>query len=77
LNSIELTPIESDLQALRPVSLTVVSETEMEGLWDQLVAHYHYLGYWWLLGQRLKYLVFSGSRPLAALSWSVPARSNQ
>ena len=73
LNFIERSPIENDLQALLPLSLILVSDTEREPLWDQLVAQYHYLGYRNLLGRRLKYLVFSGSRPLAALSWSAPA----
>lgn len=74
---IERSPIECDLQALLPLSLTIVSDTELESLWDQLVAEYHYLGYRNLLGRRLKYLVFSGSCPLAALSWSAPARKLQ
>ncbi|RJP18624.1 MAG: DUF4338 domain-containing protein [Candidatus Omnitrophota bacterium] len=74
LNSIERSPIASDLPGLFPISLVLVSDPEREWLWDQLVAQCHYLGYRKLLGHRLKYLVFSGSRPLAALSWSAPAR---
>jgi SRSO17 transposase len=61
------------LAEFSPVSLQLVSHTPQEPLWDQLVRQYHYLGCRKLLGRRLKYLAFSGGRPVAALSWSAAA----
>jgi SRSO17 transposase len=53
--------------------LQLVSQTPQEPLWDRLVRQHHYLGCRKLLGRRLKYLAFSGGRPVAALSWSAAA----
>lgn len=72
-SSVNTEPIVSSLSGLQPLTLTLVSRTPLETLWDQLVSQFHYLGYQNLLGHRLKYLVFSKSRPVAALSWSAPA----
>lgn len=66
-------PMVGSLSAFLPVSLQLVSRTPQEPLWDQLVRQYHYLGCRKLLGRRLKYLAFSGRRPVAALSWSAAA----
>ena len=67
-------PITCDLKTILPfISLKMVNNSIHEPLWDQLVSNYHYLGYKKLLGHRLKYLAFSGSRPIAAFSWSAPA----
>ncbi|MGE5299517.1 MAG: Druantia anti-phage system protein DruA [Acidobacteriota bacterium] len=57
-----------------PITVQVVSETEQETLWDQLVrGGYHYLGYQKLLGHRIKYMAHIQNRPVAALSFSAPA----
>lgn len=69
-------PLEAfigDLKSFQPISLELVSGSELEPLWDSLVREYHYLGYQNLLGHRLKYLAFSGGYPVAALSWSAAA----
>ena len=66
-------PMVGPLAEFLPVRLQLVSHTPQEPLWDQLVRQYHYLGYRKLLGRRLKYLAFSGDRPVAALSWSAAA----
>ena len=70
---IDKSPIKGDLKALPAISLLLASGSQFEPLWDQLVKNYHYLGYRNLLGHRLKYIAFSGGRPVAALSWSAPA----
>lgn len=70
---IDTTPLSATLRSLQPISVTLVSRSDLEPLWDHLVSTYHYLGYRRLLGHRLKYLVFTHDRPLAALSWSAPA----
>ena len=61
------------LKSLRPITLELVSRTDLEPLWDYLVRQYHYLGYQKLLGHRLKYLALAGEHPVAALSWSAAA----
>ena len=66
-------PMAGPLVKFLPVSLQLVSHTLQEPLWDQLVRQYHYLGCRKLLGRRLKYMAFSGARPVAALSWSAAA----
>jgi len=70
---IDTSPITGVLADLQPITLHLVSKTPLEALWDKLVRQYHYLSYQKLLGHRLKYLVFSNNRPVAALSWSAPA----
>jgi SRSO17 transposase len=71
---LDVSPICGALQAWRPLTLQVVSQAPLEPLWDQLVRGYHYLGYQKLLGHRLKVLAFLQDRPVAALSFSAPAR---
>jgi SRSO17 transposase len=61
------------LKSFRPVTLELVSGSELEPVWDYLVKQYHYLGYQKLFGHRLKYLALIGEHPVAALSWSAAA----
>jgi len=71
---LDVSPICGDLQAWGPLMIQVVSQSPLEPLWDGLVRRYHYLGYQKLLGHRLKYLAVLQDRPVAALSFSAPAR---
>ena len=69
-------PVETlfgTLKSLRPITLELVSGTDLEPIWDYLVKQYHYLGCQKLLGHRLKYLALVGEHPVAALSWSAAA----
>ncbi len=70
---IDQTPIVGELADLEPVKVELISGSELEPLWDQLVRDHHYLSYQNLLGHRLKYFAFIGDRPVSALSWSAPA----
>jgi len=70
---IQTEPLTDQLSNLPPVSVKLISGSDLEPVWDQLVRQYHYLGYHNLLGHRLKYLAFIADRPVAALSWSAPA----
>jgi SRSO17 transposase len=65
--------LEGSLKSFRPVRLELVSGSDWEPAWDDLVQQYHYLKYQRLFGHRLKYLAFIGERPVAALSWSAAA----
>jgi len=74
-NVVEKTNILSGpLNTFPKVSLQQVDGSAFEPLWDELVRTYHYLGYNKLLGNRLKYLAFIEQHPVAALSWSAPAK---
>jgi hypothetical protein len=70
---IKAKPITNQLHNLPPVSVKLISESDLEPLWNQLVRSYHYLGYQKLIGHRLKYLALIEDQPVAALSWSAPA----
>jgi SRSO17 transposase len=70
---VDQSPIEGQLSDFRSIKVDLISESNLEPLWDQLVSEYHYLGYQRLLGHRLKYIAFINHRPVAALSWSAPA----
>ena len=70
----DTSPLQGAVHTVAPVTVEVVSHSPAEPLWDQLVRGYHYLGYQKLLGHRLKYLAFLQGRPVAALSFSAPAR---
>lgn len=66
--------ITGTLAELGPLQLRQVRREEGEGLFDQLVANHHYLGYTRPVGEHLKYLVTAGDRPVACLAWSSAPR---
>src|SRR5574341_752567 len=72
---LDVSPIRGAVHTLPPITVRVASHSPVEPLWDQLVRGHHYLGYQKLLGHRLKYLAFLQDRPVAALSFSAPART--
>ena len=67
-------PIVGTLRELGPLTLRQVRRQEGEGLFDQLLANHHYLGYTRPVGEHLKYLVLAGDRPVACLAWSSAPR---
>jgi len=73
LSQIKSKPITDQLHNLPAVSVKLISESDLEPLWNQMVGSYHYLGYQKLIGHRLKYLALIEDQPVAALSWSAPA----
>ena len=73
LTPIKAKPITDQLHNLSAVSVKLISGSDYEPVWDQLVSYYHYLGYQNLIGHRLKYLALIEDQPVAALSWSAPA----
>jgi len=62
-------PLKGTVKNIKPVEIKMVYHTALEPLWDELVKRYHYLGYRKMLGARLKYLVFAGGSPIAALGF--------
>lgn len=65
--------IDCELNKLQPLRFVMVYKTALEQVWDFAVSKYHYLGYDMMIGPRLKYLVFSGTIPLAAISFNQAA----
>jgi len=57
------------LKDILPLDFKLARQNELEPLWDELVRSHHYLGHGKMPGAHLKYLVFSGDTPLAALSF--------
>jgi len=54
---------------LFPINLEQVRRTPFEKIFNGLVSEYHYLGYTQPIGEHLKYMAFSGGRPIACLAW--------
>lgn len=71
---IDTTPIAASLDNLRPLDFQQVRRTPEEGLFNGLLAQYHYLGYQQPVGEHLKYLVFTAGRPIACVAWSSAPR---
>ncbi len=67
---IDQTPIETTVAKIKPLTFRQVRRTKHEQLCDSLIAQHHYLGYTRPVGEHLKYIVFSGKRPVACLIWS-------
>ena len=44
-------------------------------VYNSLVHHHHYLGYWQIVGNHLKYIAYIGDRPVACLGWGSAAWS--
>lgn len=51
------------------VRLIKVDETKLEAFWDALVNEYHYLGYDWQFGGRVKYIIMLGERTIGAIGF--------
>lgn len=65
----DTSPITGSVRDLKPLDIFMVSGTEDEIIWDELVEKYHYLSHEKIMGRRLKYLVLWQERPVAALSF--------
>lgn len=71
---IDRTPLRMSLSELGPLEFEQVRRTAREPLFNSLIETHHYLGYTHPVGEHLKYLVFSGERPLACFAWSSAPR---
>ncbi len=71
---LDTSPIATPLRALGPLVFHQVRRSPDEGLFNSLLAQYHYLGYQQPVGEHLKYLVVAGDRPVACLAWSSAPR---
>ena len=71
---IDTTPMVTTLRALCALTFDQVRRTPAEGVFNCLLAQYHYLGYQQPVGAHLKYLVAAGGRPVACLAWASAPR---
>jgi hypothetical protein len=72
LITIDQSPISGSLPDLKPVELIQVRKRKQESLCNSLIEQYHYLGYCQPVGEHLKYIAYSGERPIACMTWSSP-----
>jgi hypothetical protein len=71
---VDTTPLRTVLSAIRPLEFRQVRRTPEEPLFEALIDRYHYLGYTQPVGEHLKYVVYSASRPVACFAWSSAPR---
>jgi hypothetical protein len=69
---VDQSPLDGSLCTLRPLEVRQVRRTSYEPLFDGLIEAHHYLGYGRVVGEHLKYMVFSQDKPVACLAWSSP-----
>jgi hypothetical protein len=67
-------PRQCALDELGPLEIRQVRRTSEEELFGQLLQTHHYLRYTQPVGEHLKYLVFAGGAPIAAMAWSSAPR---
>ncbi len=67
---IETRPLAGNLRDFQPIIISLVSNTDLEPVWDYMVKTYHYLGYHQMIGPRIKYLACYGHVPIAAMSYN-------
>lgn len=73
LVDLDRTPLCTSLHKLGRLRFEQVRRTPQEPLFNSLIEHHHYLGYTQPVGEHLKYLVYSGERVVAALTYSSAA----
>jgi hypothetical protein len=71
---VDTSPLVASLGELRPLEIRQVRRSAEEGLFNGLLAQYHYLGYQQPVGAHLKYLVWAAGRPLACVAWGSAPR---
>ena len=71
---VDTSPLATALRELRPLEIRQVRRTADEGLFNGLLAQYHYLGYQQPVGAHLKYLVWAAGRPVACVAWGSAPR---
>jgi hypothetical protein len=71
---VDETPICRPLSQVKPIEIRQVRFSGSEGLFNSLIAEYHYLGYVHPVGEHLKYIVFTEGRPIGCFSWSSAVR---
>jgi hypothetical protein len=71
---VDQSPLVTTVKDLQPVEILQVRRTSLEPLYDGLIEQFHYLRYCHPVGEHLKYVVFSRSRPIACFAFSSSPR---
>jgi hypothetical protein len=71
---VDQSPINASLSEIGALKFCQVRRTASEKLYNSLIQQYHYLGYCHPVGEQLKYILYSGQRPIACLAWSSAPR---
>ena len=72
---LDRSPIRGRLSELGSLELRQIRrQADQEVLFNGLIEEHHYLGYTQPVGEQLKYLVYAGQRPVAALAFSSAPR---
>ena len=67
--ALDTTGIRGNIDKRLPLRIKSVTDRESGRLWRYVTRKYHYLGYRVLVGQNIRYLVYSQDRLVAALGW--------
>ena len=59
-----------ELVELQPLQCVLVSTKELDDAWNEAIRKWHYLGYKKMIGQRIKYLIYSENMLLSAISFN-------
>ena len=70
---IDTSPCEGSITDYNSLEFSMVRKSSREGLWNYLVATYHYLGNPVIVGSHLKYLVYLDGQIVACLGWGSAA----
>ena len=71
---IDTSLIVSSLKDLGPLEFRLVGRTPDEPVFNGLIEHYHYLAYTQPVGEKVKYMIWAGDRPVACVAWSAAPR---
>lgn len=71
---VDQSPLCTTVSNLKPLSIRQVRRTPEEGIYNSLIAEYHYLGYCHPVGEHLKYIIFFQGRPIACFAFSSSPR---
>lgn len=62
------------MAAITPLAIRDVRRGKDETLLHSLIEQYHYLGYTQPVGEHAKYMIYTGKRPIACITWSSAPR---
>ena len=72
--AVDAHPLTAKLSEIQPLEFRQVRRTPEEPLFNSLMEQHHYLRYQQSVGENIKYLVYTGTRPIACVAWSSAPR---
>ena len=71
---LDKTPLKKTVSEIRPLEIKQVRGSDLEPVYNSLIAEFHYLGYCHPIGEHLKYVVYWNNRPISCLAFSSAPR---